>query len=188
VSSTDVSLPGAVGGTLSTFPRADGTNQAAYNGIPLYYWANDKEPGDTTGQNVGGVWFVVAPGTPFGAAPAPAASPVANAGTPAAAGEVDVTLAEFTVQVTETTFTVGVAYTFTATNAGGFTHEMVLEKAGDNDQPLELNGSATEIEGLAPSASGSLTVTFTEPGNYQLACHVMTHYPMGMALTIHVVA
>ena len=29
--------------------------------MPLYFYASDANPGDTTGQGVGGVWFVVAP-------------------------------------------------------------------------------------------------------------------------------
>jgi predicted lipoprotein with Yx(FWY)xxD motif len=50
-----------VTGRLSTIARTDGTTQLAYNGIPLYYWYLDVKPGDTLGQNVGGVWFVVKP-------------------------------------------------------------------------------------------------------------------------------
>ena len=46
---------------------ADGTMIVTYNGMPLYYWVNDKAAGDVTGQNVGGVWFVVSPdGKPVG--------------------------------------------------------------------------------------------------------------------------
>jgi predicted lipoprotein with Yx(FWY)xxD motif len=48
-------------GKVGTITRADGTLQVTYNDQPLYFWVNDKVPGDTTGQNVGGVWFVVAP-------------------------------------------------------------------------------------------------------------------------------
>ncbi len=50
-----------INGQLSTITRKDGTTQLAYNGMPLYFWKNDKKVGDTTGQNVGGVWFVVKP-------------------------------------------------------------------------------------------------------------------------------
>jgi predicted lipoprotein with Yx(FWY)xxD motif len=32
-----------------------------YNKVPLYYWAKDTKAGETTGQGVGSVWFVVAP-------------------------------------------------------------------------------------------------------------------------------
>jgi predicted lipoprotein with Yx(FWY)xxD motif len=41
--------------------RLDGTNQLAYDGIPLYFWKDDSNIGDTNGQNVGGVWFIVQP-------------------------------------------------------------------------------------------------------------------------------
>jgi predicted lipoprotein with Yx(FWY)xxD motif len=40
---------------------SDGKKIVTYKGMPLYYWVNDKKPGDTTGQNVGKVWFVVVP-------------------------------------------------------------------------------------------------------------------------------
>lgn len=39
----------------------DGTKIVTYNGMPLYYWVNDKQAGDTTGQGVGSVWYVVTP-------------------------------------------------------------------------------------------------------------------------------
>ena len=29
--------------------------------MPLYYWVNDEAPGDTTGQGVNDVWYVVPP-------------------------------------------------------------------------------------------------------------------------------
>ncbi len=44
---------------LGSFQRTDGRTQATYNGWPLYYWKNDAKAGDTTGQNVQGVWFVL---------------------------------------------------------------------------------------------------------------------------------
>ena len=46
---------------VSTTERTDGTTQVTYGGMPLYYWVKDAAPGDTTGQNVGEVWFVVSP-------------------------------------------------------------------------------------------------------------------------------
>lgn len=50
-------------GKLGTAEREDGTNQITYEGMPLYYWINDSEPGDATGQGVGDVWYVVPPYT-----------------------------------------------------------------------------------------------------------------------------
>ena len=44
---------------LGSITRSDGSTQGTYNGWPLYYWVEDKAPGDTTGQNVQGVWYVL---------------------------------------------------------------------------------------------------------------------------------
>ena len=73
-----LSLPDGVPGELALTTRTDGTQQVTYNTMPLYYWVEDMEPGDTTGHGVGDVWFVVNPSEP-GATPSasPAASPVA---------------------------------------------------------------------------------------------------------------
>ena len=46
-------------GDFTLTPRQDGAAQWAYKSMPLYYWAGDAEPGDMTGDNVGGVWHVV---------------------------------------------------------------------------------------------------------------------------------
>ena len=53
---------------VSSAALADGSMIVTYNGMPLYYWVNDKAAGDVTGQKVGDVWFVVSPeGKPIGA-------------------------------------------------------------------------------------------------------------------------
>jgi predicted lipoprotein with Yx(FWY)xxD motif len=46
-------------GLLGTTERDDGEVQVTYDGHPLYLYAADTAPGDTTGQGVGDVWFVV---------------------------------------------------------------------------------------------------------------------------------
>jgi predicted lipoprotein with Yx(FWY)xxD motif len=50
-----------VKGKLTTFARADGKMQVAYNGAPLYYYAPDQKAGDVMGQGFGGVWFAATP-------------------------------------------------------------------------------------------------------------------------------
>ncbi|WP_263729494.1 hypothetical protein [Cellulomonas sp. SG140] len=51
---------------LGTLTRPDGKTQVSYKGMPLYYWAQDSAPGQTNGQGVQGVWWVVSPqGTPI---------------------------------------------------------------------------------------------------------------------------
>lgn len=45
----------------SVIVRDDGTRQWAYKGKPLYGWAKDKSPGDTTGDGFNKLWHVAQP-------------------------------------------------------------------------------------------------------------------------------
>ena len=50
---------------VGTITRADGSSQVTYNGHPLYTYAGDQKPGDTTGQGLvvfGGAWFALSAG------------------------------------------------------------------------------------------------------------------------------
>lgn len=49
--------PGLNASAFTTVTRSDGNKQIDYNGWPLYTFARDKAPGDTSGQGVGGIWF-----------------------------------------------------------------------------------------------------------------------------------
>jgi len=49
----------AASGDWSIVTRDDGSKQWAYKGSPLYTYAKDAKPGDTTGDNRGNVWHVV---------------------------------------------------------------------------------------------------------------------------------
>ena len=44
---------------LTTVDRTDGTKQVKYGDWPLYYFANDAAAGDTNGQGLQDVWYVV---------------------------------------------------------------------------------------------------------------------------------
>ena len=54
-------LPSKVAAALTSFDRGGGVMQSAWKGHPLYLYATDKKPGDTIGDKVGNVWFVVDP-------------------------------------------------------------------------------------------------------------------------------
>lgn len=56
-------LTGGAGvvGQLGTTIREEGSTQITYAGMPLYYWANDQNPGDATGHQFNDVWFVMPP-------------------------------------------------------------------------------------------------------------------------------
>lgn len=44
---------------ISVVTDANGTKQFAWKGMPLYYYAKDKNPGDTLGDGIGGIWHLV---------------------------------------------------------------------------------------------------------------------------------
>ena len=70
---------GADASKLGTTKRTDGSTQVTYNGWPLYYYVKDKAAGDVTGQDVGGVWYVISPaGDKVESAEAATQAPVAS--------------------------------------------------------------------------------------------------------------
>jgi predicted lipoprotein with Yx(FWY)xxD motif len=52
---------GVVQANLGVIVLPNGTHQVTYLGAPLYTYIKDINPGDTNGQGVGGVWFLVTP-------------------------------------------------------------------------------------------------------------------------------
>jgi len=46
-------------GKLGSVKDANGTVQATYNGYPLYTYAEDMTPGETSGNGAGGIWHVI---------------------------------------------------------------------------------------------------------------------------------
>jgi predicted lipoprotein with Yx(FWY)xxD motif len=50
--------PGSLPGKLSAYTTTNGY-QVEYNGHPLYTYAGDTAPGQTNGEGIKGVWFVV---------------------------------------------------------------------------------------------------------------------------------
>jgi predicted lipoprotein with Yx(FWY)xxD motif len=81
----DPVAPPTLTGVLTTFTRADGGRQVAYEGRPLYFFSGDTQAGDTTGDGIGGVWHVARPVSagamtgaivPMAPAPAPVSAPL----------------------------------------------------------------------------------------------------------------
>ncbi len=58
----DVTVSGGLDATkFGTITRDDGGKQTTYRGKPLYFFVQDKAPGDTRGQGIKGVWSAAAP-------------------------------------------------------------------------------------------------------------------------------
>jgi predicted lipoprotein with Yx(FWY)xxD motif len=52
---------------IGTITTADGAKQVTVNGLPVYYFAADRAAGDTKGQGVNSIWWVLDPaGTRIG--------------------------------------------------------------------------------------------------------------------------
>lgn len=182
-----LALPPGVPGELTLFDREDGSSQVAYNGMPLYTYNADSGPGSTLGDGVGGTWRLATPGDQLGVPATPVAPTAVDMGTPRAAGNVTVSMREFYIQSASVTFSTGVEYTFNITNLGTGAHQFVIEPAGAQGQPIETDEGEASVMTIGPGESATLIVTFTNPGNFQLASHAATDYEQGMALDIKVV-
>lgn len=61
-SASAINIPANItSSNVGTITRSDGALQVTYKGAPLYFYVSDNEPGDTTGDKVGNVWFLVKP-------------------------------------------------------------------------------------------------------------------------------
>lgn len=161
-------LPEDVPGELSLIEREDGSQQVAYNDMPLYYFAGDEAAGDTNGHEAGDVWFVVEPAEP-GATPAaspaasPMASPAASADTTVATSETD-DLGEFLVDTEGMTL-----YLFTNDMAG---MSMCTDDCLENWPVF----TAEEPLSLPEGVPGELTLIERDDGSQQVAYNDMPLY------------
>jgi predicted lipoprotein with Yx(FWY)xxD motif/plastocyanin len=150
-----VSVPaGLKAEDFGTIKRADGAMQTTYKGFPLYYWIKDQKRGDTTGQDVGMVWFVVDPLKFDGTTVSKAAA--ATPTTPATSTAKTYTINIENFAFSEAALTIPVGSTVTWTNKDAIEHNAV---AVDGTFKLPL---------LAQGESGSFT--FTKAGEYDYFC------------------
>jgi uncharacterized cupredoxin-like copper-binding protein len=122
--------------------------------------------------------------TLFGLAACSGAS--ANNATPTPV-DVTVTLTDFKIDSSITTFKVGVPYHFTITNNGSVNHEFdVMPPMSDPVSPeTVLADSVAHVnqDQLNPGATATLDYTFTKAypaGTLEFACHLPGHYEAGM--------
>jgi predicted lipoprotein with Yx(FWY)xxD motif len=159
---------GADASLLGTTTRTDGKVQVTYDGRPLYYWIKDQKAGDATGQDVGGVWYVLnAKGeeveTPGGATSSNGAATAA----PAAGKSVNATIKGFAFGPADLTVPVGttvvwtneddMAHTVTATNGAFDSGD--LDKGGTFSFTFTKAGTFDYICSIHPSMKGRITVT-----------------------------
>ena len=112
--------------------------------------------------------------------------------------EVKITLTEFGIESSQTSFEVGVPYHFVVTNNGAVEHEMMVMPPLTEDQMgmgMSMNQmdemalAMVEASELQPGKTASFDYTFTESapsGTIEFACHTPGHYESGMKLPITV--
>jgi uncharacterized cupredoxin-like copper-binding protein len=102
---------------------------------------------------------------------------------------VQITVSEFQITSSLTTFTVGTPYHFVVTNNGQVQHEvmtMPVAKGTASEQERD-DSKLFEIAEIDAGQTKSGDYTFTSAasaGTLELACHVEGHYEAGMRLPI----
>lgn len=148
-------LASGVPGELGTITRTDGTKQVTYNGLPLYYFAKDGDAGDTYGQGIGGVWFVVKPvamGTPQAS---PAASPAASSAAQTS-GKTAVAIKGFAFNPGSVSVAVGTTVTWT--NQDSTAHTVTANDGSFDSGPVQPGSSFSH--------------TFTKAGTVAYHCKI----------------
>ena len=117
-------------------------------------------------------------------------------GTPASSGngtQVNITLADNTIDASTTTFQVGVPYTFVITNKGQHAHNFNINPpvsvAGSLEEALNKALLAVPQEQLGVGATATAEFTFPDSAAGQLlefSCLIRRHYEDGMHVDITV--
>ena len=148
-------------------------------------------------------FLVVACASPTPAQPAATEAPTQSAATEAPAAtesvpvtggtQVDIKLADNTLETNMTSFQVGVPYTFVITNTGRRAHNFNINPpvsvAGSLDQALDSALLVVPQEQLAPGQSATVEFTFPDTAAGQLlefSCLIRRHYEDGMKVDITV--
>ena len=106
--------------------------------------------------------------------------------------QVNVSLSDFKIQSSQTTFTAGKTYHFVVTNNGQTNHEfMVMQPMSSSQMPMgEMDKMALyhiDQSQLPPGASKSFDFTFPSSQvqkSLEFSCHLPGHYEAGMHLPI----
>ncbi|MBO9610933.1 MAG: cupredoxin domain-containing protein, partial [Paenibacillaceae bacterium] len=145
---------------FGTVTRDDGKKQTTYRGYPLYYYVKDTMSGQTSGQDVGKVWYVIDPAKFHGAMSMPMPTTTEPKPTdqpqPAATGSAHTIYME-NYAFSESVITVSVGDTVTFTNKD--------EDAMHNAVAVDGSFSTRLL-----AAGESATITLTKAGEYDYYC------------------
>jgi uncharacterized cupredoxin-like copper-binding protein len=95
--------------------------------------------------------------------------------------EVKITLTDYKIASSVTTFEKGKPYRFVVTNTGKKDHEWLIAPRGKDEPFIEV-----EEDELEPGKTATREFTFAQAGNFEFSCHYRNHYSKGMKLAITV--
>lgn len=104
--------------------------------------------------------------------------------------KVYITLEEYHVISSLTTFQAGTPYYFVVTNRGHDYHEFMIMPSAPDGSPLspqaQYKGMMLELEPILPGATWTHNFTFptSDVGHFEMACQMGHHYQFGMRLPI----
>ena len=117
----------------------------------------------------------------------PTSGPIEQAATRGSI-EVKVTLAEFRIHSSVTTFHANTHYYFVVSNIGHDIHEFMIMPDKPDGSPLpsdqQYKGMLIELEPILPGSTWTTNFTFKTAGRYEIACQMGRHYQAGMRLPI----
>lgn len=133
------------------------------------------------------------------ATPEAASAPAPVAAAPGTPIDVEVTVGEYAITPTLTTFQTGVPYRFIVTNKGLLAHQFRIMPRGDTAEMIAQIGAGAQMaadhhhpgelvsmtaEQLPPGGSAEIKAVFLAPGDYEITCHVTGHAEAGMVIPI----
>lgn len=128
---------------------------------------NDSSDADIAGTT--------SPTTESSAAAAPSSASTGSASTDAASDVITVTAVDFSFSLDQDSVPAG-SYELRLVNDGGASHDLVVERDGDDVAGTDPIGPGEEV---------TLTVDL-EPGEYVFYCSIANHRSMGMEITVTV--
>jgi len=176
---TSVVVPASLNAAdFGSITGGNGNMQSTYKGWPLYYYVKDQMSGDTLGQGLNSVWFVINPADfPPASAPAPAPAttppPAPLPGptptpAPPSVQSVTIDLVAQGMAFDQSTITVpaGASVTMNFTNKDSIRHNFALYTDSSASTPIFVGQIIS---------SSSVTYKFnapTTPGSYFFRCDV----------------
>ncbi len=137
--------------------------------------------------------IVTACGSSAAAPSAPTTAPAAQAVPASERNQVTITLADNTITASQTSFKVGVLYTFVITNNGSHTHDFNIStpvSAAGSYSAAQANALlSVPQEKLRPGSTVTAQYTFQDSAagtQLEFSCLIQRHYEDGMRLAITV--